>query len=61
MLVLRRGTYDGAERDVVGMWYNYSIFDNVKKVVVYMPTEVGFITNSQVTTYIEKIQIFKLG
>ena len=60
-MVLQRDTYDGVERDVVGMWYNYSVFDNVKKVVVYMPTEVGFITNSQVATYIEKIQIFKLG
>lgn len=60
-VVLQRGTYDGVERDVVGMWYNYSVFGSSKKIVVYMPTKVGFITNSQVATYIEKIQIFKLA
>lgn len=58
---IQKGTYDGVERDVIGMYYNYSPFDDVNKVVIYMPSAVGFITNSEITSYIEKIQIFKLG
>lgn len=56
---MEEGTYSGETRDVIGLWYKYETYTE-KNVIVYMPSAVGFIANSDITTYIEKVEIFKL-